>query len=261
MDVLPLSILWLHPMLMFAFQILTIGIVIAFTSPSSLIRPAAIPIVGLFSYAIVLASYEHLRLVWASLLSGISLSFVLNYIDLSLLSRWSYETHAPPFKESRPKSLKAQDDRLRRLHFGLASAISFRHVNTPYEVKNVPPFTRETSKVPSKAALLRKLSLMSLACFLVMDIIETQPRAEDSEEAFSWQRVRLISRLNDITSSELRLRVASTSAFWFNMFCMLQGGAAVLGFIAVGANVSDKDSWRPLFDSPLEAYTLRRFWG
>ena len=36
-----------------------------------------------------------MRSRWASLLGGISFAFLLQYIDLALLSRWSFEDHGP----------------------------------------------------------------------------------------------------------------------------------------------------------------------
>ena len=77
----------------FAVQILIISSFIGFTSPHSIIRLAALTQVGICTCGIVLISRKYMRAHWASLFAGTSIGFLLQYVELALLSQWRLETH------------------------------------------------------------------------------------------------------------------------------------------------------------------------
>ena len=81
----------IHPLLFFAFQILATTLVVGFATSHSLLRPAILPLIASCAYGITTTSPSWMRLHWASLLSGSSVGFVLQYVELALLSRWSFE--------------------------------------------------------------------------------------------------------------------------------------------------------------------------
>lgn len=88
----------LPPPCTFLFELVIVAAVVGFTRPGSLARPAALLFVATCVYAIVFTANMHMCPSWALSLGGYSFSFLLRYIDLALLSQWSFEHHGPPEK-------------------------------------------------------------------------------------------------------------------------------------------------------------------
>ena len=111
-----------------------------------------------------------MRTRWAALMGGTSFAFMLQYIDLALLSRWSLDSHGTvsqqpgntqrwEFESPEKATLKRQETANEavetselsrkhvttfwgRLRFGWDFMWAFRHLNTKDDVKNVPPFLK-----------------------------------------------------------------------------------------------------------------------
>ena len=254
------------PLTIFAIQILTISSVTGFTSPHSIVRLAALAQVGICTCAIVLTSRKYMRAHWASLFAGTSVGFLLQYVELALLSKWSLETHGSVSqsanvnekgKHTRPE----HSTRMQRCRFGISSTFSFRNVNSSNEVKNVPFFSDRPGYLPSRSAFLARATIVLLACFLMLDLLAVQPASSNTAQVFSWELVPLFTRLNSVTNEELILRLVASNVYWISMYCIMQGVTAAASIVAVGLGISEINQWRPLFDSPFKAYTLRRFWG
>ena len=248
-------------------EVLIISWVIAFTSPNSILRLATLPLVVLCSCSILSESHHYMRPIWAALLTAISISFVLQYLDLSLLSRWNFQTRGPHPKrglKSKTGSYaslgKSSDSPMDRMRFGLSSAFAFRHLDTPWENQNTPSFSGGWQNVPSRKSFLLWSMTAVIMCYFVIDFSTAQPIPENIEKIFSWEFVPLLSRLGDVTIQQLMLRLLCTLVYWANMYCMIQGFTSAVTVLAVGSGLSEVKSWRPLFGSPVEAYTVRRFW-
>lgn len=251
---------------MFLLELGISTLVIAFTSSSSTLRPAALPFVALCVYTVVLTSSGYMRAHWASLLSGTSIGFFLHYIDLGLLDRWSYQDRGPSSLCIRDRDEISHGSAkpftgsiVDRLKFGLTSTFSFRHIDTPWEVKNTPRFSEVPGYLPSYRHFLLQSMLTTLICFFVIDVSSVQPPPQNNGELFSWDVVPIFTRLRNVTAQQLKLRFVSSLIYWVNMFCIMQGVTSIVSVLSVGLGFSEVKYWRPLFGSPRTAYSLRRF--
>ena len=71
--------------------------------------------------------------IWASMLSGHACAFLLQYVEVALLSKWNFEAGGPENSAARPsrssdfkaRSYDTDDGWLQRLRFGLLAAFRF----------------------------------------------------------------------------------------------------------------------------------------
>lgn len=249
----------IHPLCLFGLELGIIALVVGFSSPLSTIRLAALPGVGFCAYGIITTSKWFMRLHWASLLSGCAVGFILQYAELALLSRWSYETHAGTILQCPGEDVTRRNDVCERVYFGCLSTLSFRHVGTEKEVKNTPPFRQ--GKPPSRFAFVRKQLLITTVCVTVIVVSGAQPPPPNRQDLFGQRRVLLLSRLGEISGKEMLVRIISTSVYWANMWAIMQGVTSFAASIAVALRWSEPAAWKPLFGPPGAAYSLRGFWG
>lgn len=280
----------LSPPCTFLFELVIIAAVVGFTHPGSLARPAALLFVATCVYAIASTAHMHMRPSWALSLGGSSFSLLLRYIDLALLSQWSFEHHGPsleashasPQKDLGPvtssaktphasqdegtttsKQWASQNDTFwKRLRFGWSSMWAYRHLNSKYEIKNVPPFSIEDpTYIPPRWPFVFRRTFIAAVDYLLVDLLGARPPPKNNAALFDDALVPVFRRLGNITSSELKLRTLSTAGFWLSVYCALQGAHAVVSAIAVTLGLSEVRDWRPLFGSVSGSYTLRDFWG
>ena len=247
----------LHPVLVFFYEASIISIVVGFTRPHSIVRLAAFPLVIWCPYAIVFSSLQLMRAHWASLLSGTAVGFALQYVHLVLLSQRSFQQDDTPRASNRQESLNRVRTRLR---FGFSSTFSFRDINLPTQVKNVPEFSQGPGQIPSRKVFVLQQTIATLICTLVLDISANQPPPPDYAVIFAWDNVPLLTRSRNVTGPKMSLKLVTTLVYWVNMYCVMQLVTSLFAIIAVGLNISYAAQWRSLYGSPLEAYTLRRFW-
>ena len=282
-----LTSLLLHPISLVISQVLLTALAISFTRPSSLIRPAGLPLVITAAWLIAAICLQRIpRMSLASIVAGNGPAYLLRYIDLVLLSKWSYETGGPTalLDPPRPKqerrgnavvssSSSSSDGRTKsglpgtifsRLRFGLNMTLSSRFTNTPWEVKNVPPFSAsDRNYVPSRSAFLRHNAVVSLICYLVVDFFSLAGQSPESNAVtFASQRVPFFTRLGEIEGEQLAIRIIASLTLWLNIYCITRMGYSILAVVAVGTGFSrEVSAWRPPFGRLAEAYTVRRFWG
>ena len=268
----------LHPISLVLFEIFATAIAIGYTSPSSFIRPVLLPLVAVSTCCVIATCLENIpRIFWASLVAGNAPTYLLRYLDLVLLNRWSFEAGGP--------SVPVLDDDGRKeghvtaggsnngithsanatvapLRFGLLATLSSRQVNTPFQVKNVPRFSnRHANFVPSRAVFLRNTALAILVCYLVVDLSMLAAQPEQNPILFNQQNVPLLARWDELSAAELAVRTFASLAVWLNIYCMFRVGYGIMGFVAVGTGLSEVTAWPPAFGPLAEAYTVRRFWG
>lgn len=98
---------------------------------------------------------------WASLLGGFSVAVLLQYLGLGIISRWDFSDRGPAgprddsLNEKALKSFRSSSTTFQRLLFGWNTLWSFRHVSSPHEVKNVPPFSATDPEVYPYETLIR----------------------------------------------------------------------------------------------------------
>ena len=128
-----------HPALLTILGILTISFLVGFTSHSSLLRPAALPIILSYVYLIVSNSHLYTRGHWSGMLGGISCTYLFQYIDLStesmgLYSKWTRQTYTQPNRLSRRPSnqyrryRRVESKQGRRLILATASLWTFYRI-------------------------------------------------------------------------------------------------------------------------------------
>ncbi|KAI9644997.1 hypothetical protein NHQ30_007034 [Ciborinia camelliae] len=250
-----------HPISVFVLETTLMACIIAGTPPKSRVRFIGLLLIIGCVYTIVLTSASHMRLPWAIIISSDSILLLLQYIDIALLNKLSF---LPDTGNGRKTiSIPVETNALARIKWGFQSTFTFRYVNTSMEVKNVPQFHRAPGRIgtPSRSVFVLKAIITATLCYLTLDFFSLQPPPETPVTLFSWQSVSLFGRIRQITTSELTVRAIASIIYWVSMFCTIQGTTSFAGGIAVALKLSRVNSWRPIFGSILDAYSLRNFWG
>ena len=270
----------LHPVALVIFQVTITALAISFTRPSSVIRLILLPLLIATTWLITTSCLQRFpRTSFASIVAGKGPSYLVRYIDLVLLSRWSYESQAPTRGSSAPRNQALDEQKntrsrtdgsenqrpatvLDRLRFGIHLTLSPRHPNTPWQVKNVPHFsTNDPRYVPSRSTFLRHNAVAVLLCYFVLDISSFDANPEISTVLFASQKIPFFARLSHVSSHDIAIRVISSLTLWVSIYCFASMGYSILSITAVATGVSPVSAWRPPFGDLADAYTLRRFWG
>ena len=149
---------------------------------------------------------------------------------------------------------------LSRFLWATASLWNFREVQTPWQIKNIAPFsTRNPSYVPSRKVFLLRQTALLVFCYVVLDLFASRPSPDLKD--FSIPRQAFFLQLSEITIEGLMTRLASTLAMFFNIFCFNTYLYSLVAIICVGLGISDPLNWPPMYDSILKAYSVRHFWG
>jgi hypothetical protein len=260
----------LPPPHLLLFELISASAAIGCTRPGSWIRPAALPLLCACSYRIVRDGTSYMRPRWASLLGGFSVAILYRYLDIGLISKWNFEDQGPALPPTthttarvpvRPSaSLEAVF--FARLEYGWYTLWSFRQVNTPHEVKNVPKFSSsDPSYVPSRWKFVLQQAISAAVCYLGLDLLGQRPQPSNPSELFSPALVPVLSRLHSVTASEIKLRAMTILGFAVTFFLIIQGFQSFAAALAVGAGLSPVENWRPAFGSILDAYSLKNVWG
>ena len=241
---------------------------VAFTSPDSFLRPLFLPILFVCNYALIPNYLSYIsRPPWAGFISGATLDGFLEYIEKVNLSQWSYVNYGPsPTKsDNRPSSTrqrKQEGTTWERLKFGYWVALSTRYIGSPYQARNVPPYSYSNpSYIPSRSAFLLKRASIFILCYLVIDIMSQLNQPLTNPTTYAEGSVPFFTRLQDITIDELVTRTMTTIFYWFGLYVIVQGYYSGLAFLSVASGLDHPGLWRP-FNGPLsQAYTIRGFWG
>ena len=265
--------LLLHPLPLYLSEVTISAIVIGFTSPNSFTRLASLPLILICTHLCVSTALERTeRTFWASLYGGSSIGWAIHYVEIALLSRWSYENRGPnpPSKqqlknvESRHKDIREETKTagfLEHLRYGYLVTFSFRNCGTPYEVRNVPHFSRkDPAYLPTRGTYLRHAAASAFICYLFLDLSSLGMQPEKNPILYSSERVPLFARLGDISREELLMRTGTSVGVWASMYCMLTLYQDIASFTCVMSDCDDVKSWRPAFGPLKEAYSMRRFW-
>ncbi|KAH8586208.1 membrane bound O-acyl transferase family-domain-containing protein [Bisporella sp. PMI_857] len=257
-------------------QILITSLVISCTSPLSIIRFALFPVVAYLAWNIVITSVENIYYVsLLTLVAGNNATFLFRYVDLALLSRWSYPEDGPTgpaqiWVEARATNpigkryggIVRSTSKRSRFMWGLGVTLSFRHSNSPFEVKNVPYFsTEDDAYVPSREKFLRNGVTYTLLAYALVDILgHAQDPARNSID-YAPKYIPIFSRISEVSALELARRTAASLGLWPIMCCLFRVGYGGMSLVAVGLGQSEVKDWRPQYGSAAETYTLRKFWG
>jgi hypothetical protein len=232
------------------FELLLSSATIGLTPPSSLIRPAALPILGTCVYAIVHTSPQYMRARWAALLGGFSFTVLLQYTDVAVISKRNC---------SAPHDCNAHPSLLGRWRRGWTVLWSFRHLDTPSEAKHTPHFdANDKTYIPPRAGFVARQALAAAVCYLVLDLIAQRPPPANPQALFHPSLIPFFARLPSVTAPQVKLRFLSLAGFAVTFYCIIQGATACAASLAVGLGLSDVRSWRPAFGAVADAYSLKK---
>ena len=265
----------LHPFFVYVFQATLAASILGFTSPSSSTRLNALALQLACVTILVSTSLNRTgRIFWASYLAGNGSTCLLQYINTALLKRWSFDTKGAVTTSqwSSKANRDGSNDKHNvafcgtasdRLLFGYRAVFSSRHIGTPDEVKNVPPFsTIDPHYVPSRTRFLLQKAVIFLACYTILDLATSGPPQPDANAInFSARKVPFFSRISTVSSEELVIRLATTLGLWVSLYCVIQAGTSLYAFTSVILHINEPKNWPPAFGSLKEAYSVRQFWG
>lgn len=136
---------------------------------------------------------------------------------------------------------------------------SFRRVNTPDEVRGVPPCPTDSK---------REFCLRALGFYIWtnigLDCVEYLRVLGVTHGDFSERQMFFFTNAiqsGGIDPQQLLVRVLSTFGWWFGVACLLGQTHAMASIIAVGTGSSEPRAWRPLFGDFRKATSLRGLWG
>lgn len=272
------SIHWVatHPLTLMAAELFHAAIMMGFTSSNSFWRDANLP----FPLWIIWIGTRESRVgthgtMIHPLVTGYAVTYVLDYVDRVLLQRWAFEAGGPtkrfdPNNETNGGATKKEtrgstgltSSLWARLMFGFDAATSRRHLNTPYEVKNCRHFSaKDESYVPSRSKFVLGALGSFIACYLFIDINDANAQSDQDTALFAPDKVPFFSRLGDVTPEELAVRFIIPPIIWATSYSMIQMTYDLMSIVAVSLRITDVKSWRPVFGSIWDAYTVRKFWG
>ena len=265
------------PLIYLPFQLSLIALLIAFSSPSSFLRPCLLPILVICNYTLLSTYSSYItRTPWIGFVSGATLGQLLDYIEKLLLSQWSYENYGP--KTQTVKSQKAEkgwdsnnfssrrsrlgDTILDRLKFGVWAASSNRYIASPYQSRNVPPYSySDPSFVPTRSNFLLKKAVILAACYFAIDILAQGDQPDKNPILYGVNRVYFFRRLDDVTMEEFITRTITSVFYWVGSYLVVQGYYTGLAWLSVASGFDRPELWRPNFGPLSQVYTVRGFWG
>lgn len=251
-------------LLQFAVQVCLVSITLGFSNTAQpLLRLVSVAVALLLAAAQCLTREpDGIRSQYVSALCCTSLLLFLHHLDLSLLSPVQHQSRRMRRESDSAQHVKASE-LVQRVKRGFGRAISFRHIGTPTQVKNVPSFSNENpSFSPSRHRFMLWSMLRMSICYLVLDAMDSvAPSPDETRRLFPPQSIRLITRPENLSLEKLQLRLGATVGFWITLYCVATLTYQVTAVVAVGSMLSSPESWRPLFDSISEASSIRSFWG
>lgn len=259
----------LHPIVVFLVSNVTLTFTAAFTDRGSPVRYIALAILAICAYVLP-RSYQHFvkSTGWIGRVpAGAAFWNNVTCIDRLILRGWDYEHYGPHDLHSsgngKAKSSPDRSDQIRgtRMEFGSEVAGLARGVDRFWEIKNVPHFDEERPDyVPSRGAFVLVHTAAVLTCYYLHNFAASATFRLDPQ-LLDASHIPLLARISELTTRELRTRVISTLGYWTVQYCMMQFFYSASALVSAMINPQSIKSWRPLFGSPKDAYTLRNFWG
>lgn len=267
------------PITLFIISLAINIFVFGFTTTSSLWRPfGLLLILALFLSAVLVLPRVSLNKVAEKNVVAIGVALMaLHYIDVALLSRWSFNAAGPTsnlggqtvLREELYDTGKQLEKKplatvfAQRLNFGWEQCWQRRYLQTPWEVKNSPPFSYELPGAkPTRRRFLCHAALHFLLAILVLDVVGLPGLyVPPNHSEFDSGHILSFGRMRDVTSEEISLRIVSTTAYWLMSAAIIELEYYGRALFAVGLCNDQVANWRPLFGRFSDAWSIRQFWG
>lgn len=143
-----------------------------------------------------------------------------------------------------------------RMKFGFSIIFSWRFVNTPYQVRNIPPLKEELPS--SKARFLSHTAATIVVCYLLLDAMDSS--SDTAIEFYSVDKIGLVSRIRDISIQELIMRFFAAVGLGVGLVSFQRGVYSIAAFFCVAVGLSTPADWPPFNGSVLGISSLRYFW-
>ena len=270
------SLLPPFPVIYLVFQKSLIALLVAFNPQGSILRAIIFPLLALYNYYLLPTYISYIpRSPWIGFVSGEILGELLDYLEKLLLSQWSFETYGPSVAASTAKKAdketikrpvpEKQTDRGRdiweRLKFAAWVTFSTRYIGSPYQARNVPPYSNLNPLfVPARLDFLLNWSTKFIVCYLVLDVLAQANQPEKNPINYAESYVPFFSRLAEVTIEESMTRIFTSIFFWIGSYVVVQGYFTGLALLSVSSGLDRPELWRPNFGPLREAYTIRGFW-
>ena len=258
-----------HPATLHSIHFALVAFTLGFTFSSSPARWLTFPVLLALALYLLTTDVEQcgcalFALVWR----GFPFQYTMQYVEVGLLGRWSFESGGPQGWEQalRKKDVKytraarPTDGIWERLRFGLLAASSMRCCGMPFEVKHVPAFrSSDPAYVPSKRRFLFQTTVKLVLAYLVLDAAGFL--SDPSQRVYyTSDKVPVFSRLHKIGGEEAAIRVVSTLMYGVTTYAIIELLFAVPALLAVSLGLTDVNYWKPEFGPLAAACTLRGFW-
>ncbi|EUC49779.1 hypothetical protein COCMIDRAFT_32796 [Bipolaris oryzae ATCC 44560] len=152
---------------------------------------------------------------------------------------------------------------VRKLVHGARLVISLRGVETAWETKNTPqhPSSLGHGGGSRTRFLIRQGSILAWQ-YLFLDVMLEVTMREPRENTDKFYRPGIEYEYWNLTGEQWFVRAFTPFVSWFVVSRLLLDSTwRALSILFVGSGLASPRSWRPLFGSMWEAYTLRNFWG
>lgn len=149
----------------------------------------------------------------------------------------------------------------RRFQYGYFITSASRLIGTDYQVKNVPNYsTSDPDFIPNRAQFLLRKIWIFCICYIALDLATVSNQSEENASRFNTKKIPFFRRLGEVTDDEIVQRLTASMAHWAVVYCLLQCYMGAWAVLSVALK-SDPKYWRPNFGPLSEGYTIRRFWG
>ncbi|KAF4633488.1 hypothetical protein G7Y89_g4630 [Cudoniella acicularis] len=272
----------MYPLLANALLFITVAVTIGDTSATSSLRlPIFILLLSITATIASTTASQVTRSIYAVFLVSNALGLCLQYLDVALLSRWSFEARGPTaawggltpvqlLPRSKSKWPAAQKS---RFAFAFYASEASRLPNSPWEVNHVPYFRASAPEwTPSRMAFLRGHLMRLVIAILVLNgldllsdvalppgspVMENENGTDEVSRGF----IALFAGYHDLTVKKTVEKIVTTILIRIAMYEILDGLYSLLAFASVATRISEPRDWRPMFGSLFESWSVRQFWG
>ena len=268
----------LHPLIVYALQHFLFVLIAGFTKPQSILRPLGFIFLAFSSWQTLSTFTTYIdtpgwvpRAV-ASAFPQTMLTFFERLLVRKLALHVEDEDHNNQAIDREER--KTRNEKLcasgkcpetknfqSRWDFGNRVASSMRGLGTPWEIRNVHPFSATNPQyAPSPLSFVLWKAITVVSCVRAHTFcIETQLSQDQSLMAPEF--IPIFRRLGHVSVEELIVRLIATCTTLVSIYCLIQGGYSFTAMVSVCVRPSAVKEWRPVFGPAIDSYSLRRFWA
>jgi hypothetical protein len=260
---------WCFPVTQWVLIQVIVGLAAGFTHSRSRLRDATLVVAVALAYflqCLVDKAFPSAKV--AGLVAALCWAHVFNAVDILVLSRVTYGNQLEWERGTSEKGVK-QSLQLaepgftwKRLAWALELPFNLRRVGTPWQINKLPAFDNANRQyTPSRLNFVRNRGLILCLALLVMGLLNRRENDEVLLNMISVEKQSILHQEVDISTRAMLSQVSLVVSYWFHMRAGHQLAYNLCSVISVALGIHEPALWPPLADSPMEAWSLRRFWG